>query len=165
MAIIPTGRTYGLLLGGGVVATLLTNFFGSPSRLTVALLALLLFDSAVLAVMVWDGFRVKSRRATIMRDPLHRLSIGRDNPISLHGDSSSAVRLRLYDNYPTEFDGTPMPLELALSGQEPETFSFTVNPKRRGEYPWSDLQIQQRSPLGLATGRCPLPPPWPSTPT
>lgn len=150
MAIIPTGRTYGLLLGGGVVATLLTNFFGSPSRLTVALLALLLFDSAVLAVMVWDGFRVKSRRATIMRDPLHRLSIGRDNPISLHGDSSSAVRLRLFDNYPTEFDGTPMPLELALSGQEPETFSFTVNPKRRGDYPWGDLQIQQCSPLGLA---------------
>ncbi|MBD2109042.1 DUF58 domain-containing protein [Nodosilinea sp. FACHB-13] len=150
MAIIPTGRTYGLLLGGGLVVTLLTNFFDSPNRLAAALLALLLFDVAVLAVMFWDGFRVKSRRATIKRDPLHRLSIGRDNPISLHGESSTPVRLRLFDNYPTAFDGTTMPLEIFLSGREPETLTFTVNPKQRGEYPWGDLQIQQRSPLGLA---------------
>ncbi|MBW4483411.1 MAG: DUF58 domain-containing protein [Tildeniella torsiva UHER 1998/13D] len=150
MAIIPTGRTYGLLLGGGLVVTLLTNFFDSPNRLTVALLALLLFDGAVLAVMFWDGLRVKSRRAMIKRDPLHRLSIGRDNPISLHGESSTAVRLRLFDNYPAAFDGTPMPLEISLSGMEPETLTFTVNPKQRGEYPWGDLQIKQRSPLGLA---------------
>ncbi len=150
MAIIPTGRTYGLLLGGGLVATLLANFFDTPNRLTVALIALLLFDGAVLALMFWDGFRVKARRATITRDPLHRLSIGRDNPISLHGESATPVRLRLFDNYPTAFDGTSMPLEISLSGKESETIAFTVNPKQRGEYPWGDLQIQQRSPLGLA---------------
>lgn len=150
MAIIPTRKTYGLLLAGGVVATLLTNFFGSPSRLTVAVLALLLFDGAILAAMVWDGLRVKSRRATIQRDPLHRLSIGRDNPISLHGESSTPVHLRLYDNYPVEFDGASMPLTVSLKGQDTETITFTVNPKQRGEYGWGDLQIQQRSPLGLA---------------
>ncbi len=150
MAIIPTGRTYALLLGGGVVVTLLTNFFDLPNRLTLALVALLLFNGAVLAAMFWDGLRVKSRRAVIRRDTLHRLSIGRDNPISLHGESSTAVRLRLYDNYPIGFDGTPMPLEISLAAKAPETFAFTVNPKQRGEYPWGDLQIQQRSPLGLA---------------
>ncbi|MBE9140823.1 DUF58 domain-containing protein, partial [Nodosilinea sp. LEGE 07088] len=150
MAIIPTRRTYGLLLGGGVIATLLTNFFGSPSRLEVAIVALLVFDGAALAVMFWDGLRVNSRRAVIKRDPLHRLSIGRDNPISLHGESSAPVRLRLYDSYPIAFDGTPMPLEVALTGHESETITFTVNPKQRGEYPWGDLHIQQRSPLGLA---------------
>ncbi len=150
MAIIPTGRTYGLLLGGGLVVALLTNFFDTPNRLTVALIALLLFDGAVLAVMFWDGLRVKARRATITRDPLHRLSIGRDNPISLHGESATPVRLRLYDNYPIAFDGTPMPLEIALNGKESETIAYTVNPKQRGEYPWGDLQVQQRSPLGLA---------------
>lgn len=150
MAIIPTGRTYGLLIGGGVAATLLTNFFDVPNRIVVVLLALLLFDGAVLALMFWDGLGVKSRRAVIQRDALHRLSIGRDNPISLHGESAAPARLRLYDNYPTAFDGTPMPLEIALSGAEPETITFTVNPKQRGEYPWGDLQIQQRGPLGLA---------------
>ncbi|MGB3200321.1 MAG: DUF58 domain-containing protein, partial [Nodosilinea sp.] len=112
MAIIPTRRTYGLLLAGGVGATLLTNFFGSPSRLAIAIAALLLFDGAVLALMLWDGFRVKARRTTLKRDPLHRLSIGRDNPISLHGESSGPVRLRLYDNYPIAFDGALMPLEV-----------------------------------------------------
>jgi uncharacterized protein (DUF58 family) len=150
MAIIPTGRTYGLLIGGGVAATLLTNFFDVPNRIVVVVMALLLFDGAVLALMFWDGLGVESRRAVIQRDALHRLSIGRDNPISLHGESAAPARLRLYDNYPTAFDGTPMPLEIALSGAEPETITFTVNPKQRGEYPWGDLQIQQRGPLGLA---------------
>ncbi|MFQ4135070.1 DUF58 domain-containing protein [Nodosilinea sp. PGN35] len=147
---VPTGRTYGLLLGGGLVVTLLTNFFDGPNRLAIALLALLLFDGVVLAIMSWDGFRVKSRRAKIERDPLHRLSIGRDNPISLHGESSTPVRLRLFDNYPSAFDGTPMPLEIALNGKDAETIAYTVNPKQRGEYAWGDLQLQQRSPLGLA---------------
>lgn len=150
MVILPTGRTYGLLLAGGVVATLLTNFFGSPSRLAIALLTLLLFDGAVLAVMLWDGFRVKACRATITRDSLHRLSIGRDNPIALRGESPAPVQLRLYDNYPVEFDGTAMPLTISLNGRDTETITFTVNPKQRGEYVWGDLQIQQRSPLGLA---------------
>ncbi|HSM81862.1 MAG TPA: DUF58 domain-containing protein [Nodosilinea sp.] len=150
MAILPTGRTYGLLLGGGLAITLLAIFLTSAPRLTVALGALLLFDGAVLAAMLWDGRRVKSRRATIQRDPLHRLSIGRDNPISLRGEAAHPVRLRLFDNYPSAFDGTPMPLEVALSGQGAETIAFTVNPKQRGEYPWGDLQIQQRGPLGLA---------------
>jgi uncharacterized protein (DUF58 family) len=150
MAIIPTGKTYGLLLGGGAGITLLTNFFAGSHRLTLALLALLLFDGVVLALMLWDGGRVKLRRATVQRDRLHRLSIGRDNPISLHGESTRPVRLRLYDNYPAEFDGTPMPLALSLTGQATETITLTVNPKQRGEYPWGDLQVQQRSPLGLA---------------
>ncbi|MGB5972211.1 MAG: DUF58 domain-containing protein, partial [Nodosilinea sp.] len=150
MAIIPTARTYGLLLGVGVAAMLLTNFFGSPSRLTVALLGLMLFDGVVLAAMFWDGLRVNSRRATVRRDPLHRLSIGRDNFVFLRGESSRPVYLRLYDNYPTAFDGPPLPLEISLTGQETETITYTVNPKQRGEYSWGDLQIQQRSPLGLA---------------
>ncbi|MEO1068268.1 MAG: DUF58 domain-containing protein, partial [Cyanobacteria bacterium J06638_6] len=150
MAIVPTRRTYGLLLGGGLVATLLTNFFGSPSRLAIALLALLLFDGAVLAAMVWDGLQVQSRRTVMKRDPLHRLSIGRDNPISIHGEASVPARLRLYDNYPTEFDGTPMPLEISLTGKDAESITFSVNPKQRGTYSWGDLQLQQRSPLGLA---------------
>ncbi|WOD41800.1 DUF58 domain-containing protein [Nodosilinea sp. E11] len=150
MAIIPTGRTYGLLLGGGVVATLLTNFFDAPNRLTVALVALALFNGVVIALMVADGWQVNARRATIRREPLHRLSIGRDNPILLEAEAASRTRLRLFDNYPAAFDGTPMPLEVDLNGKEPETLTFTVNPKQRGEYSWGDLQLQQRGPWGLA---------------
>lgn len=150
MAIVPTGKTYGLLLGGGLVATLLANFFEGPNRLAIALLALGLFDGLILLAMLWDGWRVKSRRATITRDRLHRLSIGRDNPITLRAEAPHRTRLRLFDNYPTDFDGTPMPLTVTLQAREPETLTFTVHPKRRGEYPWGDVQVQQLGPLGLA---------------
>jgi uncharacterized protein (DUF58 family) len=150
MAIVPTPRTYGLLLGGGVTAAVLSNAVALPNRISATLLALLLFNGVVLALMVWDGLRVRARRATIQRDPLHRLSIGRDNPIALQVAAAATARLRLYDNYPTAFDGTPMPLELTLNGSDPETITFTVNPKQRGDYAWGDLQIQQRGPLGLA---------------
>lgn len=150
MAIVPTGKTYGLLLGGGLVATLLANFFEGPNRLAIALLALGLFDGLILLAMLWDGWRVKSRQATITRDRLHRLSIGRDNPITLQAEAPHRTRLRLFDNYPTDFDGTPMPLTVTLQAREPETLTFTVHPKRRGEYPWGDVQVQQLGPLGLA---------------
>ncbi|TVQ07681.1 MAG: DUF58 domain-containing protein [Leptolyngbya sp. DLM2.Bin27] len=147
---IPTARTYGLLLGGGLVTALLTNLIALPNRMAVALLALLLFNGAVLALMVWDGLRVRASCATVQRAPLHCLSIGRDNPIVLQVEAAAPARLRLYDNYPTAFDGTPMPLEITLNGKAPETITFTVHPKQRGEYPWGDLQVQQRGPLGLA---------------
>ena len=51
MAIVPTRKTYGLLVVGGAIATLLTNFSEAPNRLTIALIALLLFDGAVLVAM------------------------------------------------------------------------------------------------------------------
>jgi uncharacterized protein (DUF58 family) len=150
MAIVPTRKTYGLLLGGGVVATLLTNFSNSPNRLTIAILALVLFDGVVLAGMFWDGWRTRSQRPTVRRDPLHRLSIGRDNPISLHCEAQGKTYLRIFDNYPTAFDGTAMPLLLTSTGTTTETLAYSVNPKQRGEYAWGDLQIQQRGALGLA---------------
>lgn len=149
MGIVPTGRTYGWLVGGGAIATLLTNFSNAPNRLVVALLALALFDGVVLVAMVWDGWHTKKRRVTVRRDQLHRLSIGRDNPIMLHCEAPGPTRLRLYDNYPTGFDGTPMPLDLTLAAGA-QTTAFTVNPAQRGDYAWGDLQIQQRGHLGLA---------------
>ena len=125
MAIVPTRKTYGLLVVGGAIATLLTNFSEAPNRLTIALIALLLFDGAVLVAMFWDGLRTRARRVTVSRDPLHRLSIGRDNPISLKCEAQHQTRLRLYDNYPVDFDGTPMPLVLDLPQGGTETVSYT----------------------------------------
>ena len=150
MAIVPTRKTYGLLVGGGAIATLLTNFSNAPDRLTVALIALLLFDGAVLVAMFWDGLQTRARRATVQRDAVHRLSIGRNNPISLKCKVQNQTRLRLYDNYPVDFDGTQMPLDITIPGAGTETLSYTINPRQRGEYTWGDIQIQQRGPLGLA---------------
>lgn len=147
---VPTQRTYGLLIAGGAVATLLTNFSDSPQRLTVALIALAAFDGAVLLAMVGDGLWGRRQRVRVSRAPLSRLSIGRDNPIQLHLQGAAAQVL-IYDNYPAAFTGPPLPLRVSLGGQ-PETLTYTVRPHQRGEYSWGDIAIRQRGPLGLAWG-------------
>ncbi|MBD0268640.1 MAG: DUF58 domain-containing protein [Cyanobacteria bacterium Co-bin8] len=148
---VPTTRTYGLLLALGAIATLQSTFSDGPSRLGLAIFTLLVLDGAVLLAMVWDGWQVRSQRAQITRSPLHRLSIGRDNPLTLTlQPSSRAAELRIYDHYPAEFAGTPMPLVASIPVGQPAELTYTVNPKHRGEYAWGDLQVQQRGPLGLA---------------
>ncbi|MBD2260357.1 DUF58 domain-containing protein [Pseudanabaena sp. FACHB-2040] len=148
---VPTTRTYGLLLALGVIATLQSTFSDGPSRLGLAIFTLLVLDGAVLLAMVWDGWQVRSQRAQITRSPLHRLSIGRDNPLTLTlQPGSRAAELRIYDHYPAEFEGTPMPLVASIPVGQPAELTYTVNPKHRGEYAWGDLQVQQRGPLGLA---------------
>lgn len=150
MAMVPTGRTYQLLVGGGVVATLLTNVAPGPQRLAIALTALALFDGIVLLALVWDSWQTQGRRVTVERQPLHRLSIGRDNPITLKIQAPNPARLRLYDHYPTSFSGPPMPLAIPCDGPGEHTTSFTVTPHRRGDYAWGDMQVQQQGPWGLA---------------
>lgn len=146
---LPTQRTYGLLLGGGLVATLLTNFADGPNRLAIALLALGAFDGAVLLAMLWDSWRVRYRQVEVWREPFHRLSIGRENPIQIHLRSDATAEVLIYDSYPPEFEGPVLPLRASLSRAE-QTLSYSVLPRHRGEYSWGDLEVRQRGPLRLA---------------
>ena len=158
---LPTQRTYGLLVTGGAVATLLSNFspaFSSATdRFSLSLLTLLCFDGVVLLAMLWDGWRVRSRRATISREPLHRLSIGRDNPVELLVESKTDAELLIYDRYPTEFEGQVMPLRAVISADTREPLLYTVKPHKRGEYAWGDIEMRQRGPLKLAWSQWTIP--------
>ncbi|MBD0335063.1 MAG: DUF58 domain-containing protein [Cyanobacteria bacterium Co-bin13] len=155
---VPTARTYGLLLALGAIATLQATLSEAPSRISAAILTLLVLDGAVLLAMIWDGWRVRSQRVEVTRSPLQRLSIGRDNPLTLTlKPGPQAAELRIYDHYPAEFAGTPMPLVASVSAGQPTELTYTVNPKHRGEYAWGDVQVQQRGPLGLAWSDWKLP--------
>ena len=128
MAIVPTRKNLWFAGGGRRDRNPCSpNFSEAPNRLTIALIALLLFDGAVLVAMFWDGLRTRARRVTVSRDPLHRLSIGRDNPIS---PESARLSIKpgyaFTNNYPVDFDGTPMPLVLDLPQGGTETVSYTV---------------------------------------
>lgn len=147
---VPTTRTYGLLVAGGAIATLLSSVSESPSRLSLAILGMLVFDGAVLLAMAWDGWQVKKNRAQITRSPLHRLSIGRDNPMTLTLQPGTPTDLQIYDNYPVEFEGAKMPLIATIPSKDTAELTYTVNPKHRGEYAWGDIQVRQRGSLGLA---------------
>lgn len=156
---LPTQRTYGLLLGGGAIATLLTNFSNASDRLAIALVLMLIFDGVILLLVLWDGWQVSRQRATVTRQPLHRLSIGRDNSITLTITAQYPAHLLIYDNYPVEFDGPEMPLRPleATTADTERELTFTVNPKHRGEYAWGDLQVRQRGAWGLAWGEWTIP--------
>ncbi|MER3477872.1 MAG: DUF58 domain-containing protein, partial [Leptolyngbya sp. ERB_1_2] len=104
---IPSRRTYGLLLLGGAVI-----FLFNPAG---SLAALLLFDLIVLGLTIWDSSRVKLHRVNVDRQVASRLSIGRDNLVSLTVESGArSAEVRIYDKYPIAFLVSSMPLAMKL---------------------------------------------------
>ncbi|MEM9162189.1 MAG: DUF58 domain-containing protein, partial [Cyanobacteria bacterium P01_F01_bin.4] len=161
MAVTPTRRLYGVLAGGGAIATLLYAILPTavlpdasapvPVSLSTILLGMLAFDGAVLGVMLLDSVLTRARRATVSRETLHRLSIGRDNAVTLSVTADKVpADVLIYDSYPDAFDELSMPLRVKVRPKQPGTISYPVHPRQRGEFPWGDLQVRQRGPLGLA---------------
>lgn len=148
----PTLRLYGLLIVGGVVATLLNAMTPSDNPFSAPLGLMLLFDGIVILLMFLDGWQVTGQQqAIVRREKLPRLSIGRDNPVTLKVSApSTAVTLQIYDRYPAEFDEVPMPLVVNCPAKTAKTITYQVVPTQRGEYLWGDIQIRQRGAWGLA---------------
>lgn len=150
---IPSRRTYGLLLVGGAIAAILFLF---NSGLSIALL--LLFDLILLGLAWFDSSRVKPHRVKVDRQVASRLSIGRDNLVTLTVESGAKpVEVQIYDPYPIEFAVSSMPLAIKLGANLNQQLSYTVNPSYRGEYHWKDIQVQQLSPWRLAWHRWKIP--------
>ncbi|MEP0915853.1 DUF58 domain-containing protein [Leptolyngbya sp. DQ-M1] len=143
---IPSRRTYGLLLLGGAIAAVLFLF---NAALSIA--ALLLFDLIVLGLSIWDSSRVKSNQVKVQRQVPSRLSIGRDNLVSLTVESGArSAEVRIYDKYPIAFSASSMPLSTKLAPNIKQDLSYTVHPSDRGEYHWKEIQVRQLSPWRLA---------------
>lgn len=151
---LPAARLYQLILAGtgaGLAIALLLSSQNRPSGLAIALGLTLLYDGVVLGLGVVDGRRGRSRRVQATRQPLDRLSIGRDNPVRLTvtaGNAPALVKIR--DDYPAEFGGPLVEETRAIAPQETQEITYTVVPKQRGAYAWGDLYLRQLGPWGLA---------------
>ncbi|MFQ3636983.1 MAG: DUF58 domain-containing protein, partial [Cyanobacteriota bacterium] len=151
---IPATRLYQLILAGtgaGLAIALLLSSQTRPSGLAIALGLTLGYDAVVLGLGVVDARRGRSRRVTVERQPLDKLSIGRDNPVHLTitaGDAPALVKIR--DDYPADFGGPQAEETLALAPQQSQEITYTVFPKRRGAYGWGDLYLRQLGPWRLA---------------
>jgi len=143
--IIPTGRFYGVFALGILGAGLLAQWW----PLGQTLIALGVYDGLWLMVIILDGLQARQRRVSLKRQPLEKLSIGRDNPVMLTviaGKHSATVQLR--DHAP------PLPVSmqtftLTLAPEERQDLIYTIHPQQRGMIAWGLIQARQRGPWGF----------------
>jgi uncharacterized protein (DUF58 family) len=144
---IPAIRLYFLLAIAIPIALLLAVLVDRQTSIA----AILLFDSLIIGLAIIDALRVKADRVQVTRHPLHRLSIGRDNPVLLSVKSANqTAKIQLRDSYSLEFDVSVPLLETSLNPNTDEELTYTIRPQNRGEYKWGDIQVRQLGNWGLA---------------
>jgi uncharacterized protein (DUF58 family) len=150
---IPSQRVYQLLLLGtgiGLGVALFGNDAAPLSMLWVAVFLVLGWDGVVLGLAVWDADRTRRHRVEVIRQPLHRLSIGRDNPIRLTVKTADRpVVLQIRDAAPQPFHSKPAILQANLPAQAEQELTYTVFPTQRGAYTFGAIQVRQLGAWGL----------------
>jgi len=145
--IIPSKRAF-LLLGLGMAIALFAAQWFTQS---VALVMTLGFDGLILGMVFLDGLRVKFQRGEISRTPLGKLSIGRDNPVTLTVRSpATTAQISIRDGYPLQFKVSAKELQATLTANSSQELTYTVHPDDRGQFEWGDIQVRQLGQWGLA---------------
>ncbi|MGF1498835.1 MAG: DUF58 domain-containing protein, partial [Elainellaceae cyanobacterium] len=147
---IPSMRLYGLLLFGGAIAALVAWTIEPADRLAISVGVAFLYDLVLLGLGWWDSRRVKPHRIQVRRLPLQRLSIHRDNPVTLTVQSPRPAIARIYDQYPVEIAASPPELSQVIPANQSLDLVYIVHPTKRGEYIWGDIRLRQLGPWGLA---------------
>jgi uncharacterized protein (DUF58 family) len=145
---LPTSPTYLLLLGSAAIATALALLTGNIS---LAIGGMLLGDLVILGLMILDGLLSRQDLPTIARQLPHRLSIGRENPVTLTVTSKAASLVQIRDTAPAEhFRITPPTLTTSLGADSTVDLTYSAYPTYRGQYQWGDIYLRQRSRWRLA---------------
>ncbi len=151
---IPSRRAYFLFLSGIVIAPILSIFIG----VSTSIVAILIFDGAVLLLMLIDNWRVKNNRVEIIREVAPRLSIARDNPVQLTvKPHPSKAQLEVCDYYPSGFGASATKLRAEISANSTHELKYTVHPTQRGEFAWGDIGVRQLGTWGLAWNNWKIP--------
>lgn len=144
---IPSKRLYLLLLLGMAVAPVIAILFNQQ----ISLMALVLFDLIICSLTIWDGATVKPHQVKLARYPLEKLSIGRDNHITISVESGKQqANIILHDDYPSEFAVSSPTLSAIVEPNSSQELTYHVNPDRRGEFQWGNIQARQLGKWGLA---------------
>ncbi len=143
---IPSQRTF-LLLGFGIgIAAFVATFFTQQLSLIVTGV----FNLVLLTLVLFDGFRTRFHRVEISRYPLGKLSIARDNAVTLSVRSPAiSVRIIVRDTYPPQFKASERELQANLSPNSAQELTYTVYPENRGEFKWGSIQVRQLGRWGL----------------
>lgn len=144
---IPARKVYLLLLLGIAIAPLVATI----ENVSLSILVTLVFDGIVLGLAIADGLLVRRNPVEVTRQLPDRLSIGRNNPVTLSVKSANrSAKVQISDYYPTQFTVPTPTLSLSLTANSSEDFTYNVHPNQRGEFAWGDIQIRQLGTWGLA---------------
>ncbi len=142
-----------LLAGGGVGTTILAVLIPVAQGMAIELtFAWYLFVIVVAGVDAWLS---KADRVQVDRSTVGKLSIGRDNPVTLtvtagQGRKPRQFNYQICDGVPQDLPGTPALISGVQKSGTSESIDYTVHPYRRGEYEWQGIYIRQLSGWGLA---------------
>ena len=152
---IPSAKTLWLLAGGGLVSTLIAVLVPEQG-IGIGLVLTFGWYSIVLILAGIDAWSSKGDRVQVSREELGKLSITRDNPVTLtiqagkSGGKSRQFSYQIQDGVPQDLPGTPQLILGRLESGNIQTTTYTVHPYQRGEYAWQGIQVRQLSTWGLA---------------
>ena len=142
----PTLRFYFFLLLGLPLTVILAIFINNQ----VSIVTTIIYDLIIFTLAIWDSIGVRHNKVKITRKPLARLSVGKDNHVSLEVTTQQPATIQVKDDYPQQFPVSTDSLQAVLPGNTTETITYTIHPTSRGKYTWGDIQIRQLGNWGLA---------------
>ena len=133
---------------GGIAATVFAAIGGS---IGIALALMLIFDIVILVLIVSDVWNGGNQKVRVVRQPQSKLSIGRDNPVTLTlQGSGQPATVQIRDGYPLDhFTVSEAFLSTKIAAHETKQLTYTAKPTLRGAYKWGKIQVRQLSPWGL----------------
>jgi uncharacterized protein (DUF58 family) len=156
LSFVPSAKTLWLLASGGFVITIIAVLIPAPQGIALGILLTVAWYFVILILAVIDAVWGKTARVKVTRSELGKLSIGRDNPVTITieaGQTSGKSRQVIYqirDGVPQDLAGTPELIAGRLEPGNSQTSTYTVHPYRRGEYAWQGIQVRQLGRWGLA---------------
>lgn len=146
---VPAARFYILLVILGATSPLVAIALGRRIAVAIVLAA----NGVLLLALFIDNLLARSRRVKASRQPLDKLSIGRENPVVLQVRSPQTggnIAIQVRDDYPASFGVTVETFAIALAPDSQQDLIYAVRPDRRGEFRWGNIHLRQLGPLGLA---------------
>lgn len=156
LSFIPSAKTLWLLASGGFVNTIIAIVIPAPQGISIAITLTVIWYLLILILAGIDAGRNQADRVRVSRAQLGKLSIGRDNPVTITiqagqtGKKSRQFNYQIRDGSPQDLPGTPELIAGQLELGKSQTSTYTVHPYHRGEYEWQGIQVRQLGAWGLA---------------
>ncbi len=156
LSFIPSAKTLWLLASGGFVNIIIAILIPAHQGISIAIILTFIWYLLILVLAGIDAGRNQADRIQVSREPLGKLSIGRDNPvtITIHAGQTSGksrqFQYQIRDGAPQDLPGTPELIAGRLELGKSQTSTYTVHPYHRGEYEWQGIQVRQLGAWGLA---------------